>query len=743
VLWKKYVPLDWSATMLMADLDSDGKQEIVIQGNNAFSKKMSVIDNSGNLLYSWDLPNSSMNTNLHSNPAVGHFDDLNSEKLQIVSIMAGPGFGYNPDTKHYTNQRAMYIFNKDGSILSGWPIYLPQGTLGSSPVVGDINHDGKDEIVAGLIYSTGSNDVFPDTNLGGLYAFDRNGNILPGWPVEKGWNFWSTPALGDVDGDGYLEISASRLGSVTYLFRYDGSIVSGWPQYTSWNDYHGSIMGDVNNDNKIDILTTAGNGFHPSLGSGGVYAWNSSGTKINGFPKATEVDAQASAVISDLDGDGKAELIASSDWDNDFIIGMYKNRGSIYVWNTNQPYNEENMPWPMFMHDAQRTGCYDCEATPPPTDYCDQLYNRIVASNQKSCGDELYDPVADIDKDKTVGLGDISYYAAHQTDEAWCQQKLDDTTDPCECIPSWQCSDWNSCINSQQTRTCTDLNNCGINTGKPAESQTCSSGSCFLLLGRIGDSWQKKCGDTAYDPVADLNKDKTVDLLDSGLYSENQTNETWCQQKLNDTTSPCATNYCSQLYSKINASWHKSCGDAGYDPVADIDKDKTVGLGDLGIYSGNQTNETWCQQKLNATNSPCVACISNWNCTAWSECANSQQTRTCTDLNNCGINTGKPAESQTCSSGSCFLLLGRIGDSWQKKCGDTAYDPVADLNKDKTVDLLDSGLYSENQTNETWCQQKLNDTTSPCELGYNDMQLINISDLLASISQMIKELIKF
>jgi len=88
-------------------------------------------------------------------------------------------------------------------------------------------------------------------------------------------------------------------------------------------------------------------------------------------------------------------------------------------------------------------------------------------------------------------------------------------------------------------------------------------------------------------------------------------------------------------------------------------------------------------------------------------------------------------------------LLGRIGDSWQKKCGDTAYDPVADLNKDKTVDLLDSGLYSENQTNETWCQQKLNDTTSPCELGYNDMQLINISDLLASISQMIKELIKF
>lgn len=46
------------------------------------------------------------------------------------------------------------------------------------------------------------------------------------------------------------------------------------------------------------------------------------------------------------------------------------------------------------------------------------------------------------------------------------------------CTPNWSCSDWTPlpeevCLgeNFTQTRTCTDLNNCGIDEGKPAETQ--------------------------------------------------------------------------------------------------------------------------------------------------------------------------------------------------------------------------------------------------------------------------------
>ncbi|RLC61889.1 MAG: hypothetical protein DRI48_10215 [Chloroflexi bacterium] len=44
-------------------------------------------------------------------------------------------------------------------------------------------------------------------------------------------------------------------------------------------------------------------------------------------------------------------------------------------------------------------------------------------------------------------------------------------------------------------------------------------------------------------------------------------------------------------------------------------------------------------------------CTEDWDCTAWSECINSKQTRVCTDLNNCGTSATKPDESKDCSVG--------------------------------------------------------------------------------------------
>jgi len=43
------------------------------------------------------------------------------------------------------------------------------------------------------------------------------------------------------------------------------------------------------------------------------------------------------------------------------------------------------------------------------------------------------------------------------------------------CEPNWQCGEWSDCSNGgTQTRTCADINNCNILTGKPEESQTCT-----------------------------------------------------------------------------------------------------------------------------------------------------------------------------------------------------------------------------------------------------------------------------
>ncbi len=43
------------------------------------------------------------------------------------------------------------------------------------------------------------------------------------------------------------------------------------------------------------------------------------------------------------------------------------------------------------------------------------------------------------------------------------------------CTPDWQCTNWGTCSGGTQTRTCTDANACGTSTGKPAESQSCTT----------------------------------------------------------------------------------------------------------------------------------------------------------------------------------------------------------------------------------------------------------------------------
>ena len=45
---------------------------------------------------------------------------------------------------------------------------------------------------------------------------------------------------------------------------------------------------------------------------------------------------------------------------------------------------------------------------------------------------------------------------------------------PQECVEDWSCTDWSACVNGTQTRTCTDLNECGTDENKPLEFQVCT-----------------------------------------------------------------------------------------------------------------------------------------------------------------------------------------------------------------------------------------------------------------------------
>jgi hypothetical protein len=42
------------------------------------------------------------------------------------------------------------------------------------------------------------------------------------------------------------------------------------------------------------------------------------------------------------------------------------------------------------------------------------------------------------------------------------------------CISDWDCGDWSSCVDSEKTRVCEDLNSCNVEENKPDEIQSCS-----------------------------------------------------------------------------------------------------------------------------------------------------------------------------------------------------------------------------------------------------------------------------
>ncbi len=60
--------------------------------------------------------------------------------------------------------------------------------------------------------------------------------------------------------------------------------------------------------------------------------------------------------------------------------------------------------------------------------------------------------------------------------------KSQSTTSISRCTESWSCLEWSSCTNSQQTRSCSDSNDCGTTENKPTETQYCLSQTQQLNL---------------------------------------------------------------------------------------------------------------------------------------------------------------------------------------------------------------------------------------------------------------------
>ncbi len=195
----------------------------------------------------------------------------------------------------------IYVFDGRGQLLPGWPATTGD-TISASPAIGDIDGDKRDEIIIG------SDD-------GNIYAFNGDGSAVPGFPVATGSTVRSTAAIADIDGDMRDDIVIGSSDGKVYALSGSGSLLVGWPVRVGGGVESSPAVADVDGDDLPEVAVGADDG--------NVYLIDNDGKIVPGWPVETRYYVRSSPAIGDIDNDGSLEIVVGSD---DF---------NVYAWNAN------------------------------------------------------------------------------------------------------------------------------------------------------------------------------------------------------------------------------------------------------------------------------------------------------------------------------------------------------------------------------------------------------------------------
>ena len=235
-----------STKLLVADLNKDGKKEIIIvTADDLFSLpiKLAVYQYNGSLLWSRDV-------------GYGHY-----WLEPIVGDLDGDGL-----SEIYVEMREnIYGFDYAGNLV--FSFYLPGFYDFSKTLTADINSDGRDELITTNFIKKGFNEYVEFLVIANKTSLFKK--------IEVGSTCGSpgpNVAVGNFDSDKDLEIVLGNTCQSILIYDLDGAVLSGWPKNIT-GIISGIVTADIDNDGKDEVIISARN---ISYG-GGIYVFSSDG----------------------------------------------------------------------------------------------------------------------------------------------------------------------------------------------------------------------------------------------------------------------------------------------------------------------------------------------------------------------------------------------------------------------------------------------------------------------------------
>ncbi len=324
-----------SRTPVLADLDGDGDMEIITNKRFWPLGEWWVYDGDGSVYPGWPQPIGHVPS---SSSAVG---DINGDGIPEIV-----GESYD----------ALYVWDINGNLLPGFPFYMPYSATNSysSPVLADLDGDGLKEIIFGTHILGGGGYVF---------VLNEDGSQAPGWPKYTNYWIYSPPAVGYIDGDDVLDVAVGDqvLSGMpvdqVYAWDANGNPLPGFPIGPIWAVNNQIALADLDGDGMTELLFD--DNTSDASGQGKYWAYNHDGTLTAGFPLITNGSTFFNMTcLTDVDNDGYLDLIgagssASGGWTN------------IYIWQSDTPYDPTSVTVPCFQYNIRHDGVPVFEFTPP------------------------------------------------------------------------------------------------------------------------------------------------------------------------------------------------------------------------------------------------------------------------------------------------------------------------------------------------------------------------------------------